>query len=183
MRISIDPNRVWCFLDKSFARAKSQDFLVSWWSVCSCRKKNFHLNECDLEDLVLETIQVNTPDRSAMLDVTDSIARKVQESGIRSGLCVIYVPHTTAGVTINEGADPAVVEDILTTLEQLIPWQGQYRHVEGNSAAHVKAALMGTAVQVIVDSGRLALGTWQRIFLCEFDGPRTRKLRIKLIQG
>jgi secondary thiamine-phosphate synthase enzyme len=132
---------------------------------------------------VLETIQVNTPDHSAMVDVTDSIARQVQESGIRSGLCVIYVPHTTAGVTVNEGADPAVVEDILTTLDTLIPWHGQYRHAEGNSAAHVKAALMGTSVQVIIDNGRLALGTWQRIFLCEFDGPRTRKLRITLIQG
>lgn len=132
---------------------------------------------------MLETIQVNTPDHSVMLDVTDAIARKVQESAIRSGLCLIYIPHTTAGVTINEGADPAVVDDILATLEHLIPWKGQYRHLEGNSAAHVKAALMGASAQVIIDNGRLALGTWQRIFLCEFDGPRTRKLRIKLMEG
>jgi secondary thiamine-phosphate synthase enzyme len=131
---------------------------------------------------VLETIQVNTPDHSVMVDVTDAVARKVQESGIRNGLCLVYVPHTTAGITINEGADPAVQEDILSTLERLVPWKGPYRHLEGNSAAHVKASLMGSSVQVIIDNGRLVLGTWQRIFLCEFDGPRTRKIRIKILK-
>jgi secondary thiamine-phosphate synthase enzyme len=130
-----------------------------------------------------ETIQVNTPDRSAALDVTDLVVRQVLESGVRSGLCLVYVPHTTAGVTINEGADPAVMEDVLATLEKLVPWRSNYRHLEGNSAAHVKAAMVGTSVQVIIDNGRLALGTWQRIFLCEFDGPRTRKIRVKFVDG
>jgi secondary thiamine-phosphate synthase enzyme len=130
---------------------------------------------------MLETIQVNTPDRNAMVDVTEAIGRKVQENGLRSGLCVVCVPHTTAGITINEGADPAVLEDMLAVLERLVPWGGPYRHMEGNSAAHVKASLMGSSVQVIIDSGRLLLGTWQRVFLCEFDGPRTRKVRIKLV--
>jgi secondary thiamine-phosphate synthase enzyme len=131
---------------------------------------------------MLETIQVNTPDHSVMVDITDLIVRKVQESDVRDGLCVVYVPHTTAGITINEGADPAVVEDILGALDRLVPWKGPYRHMEGNSAAHVKASLMGNSVQIIIDGGRLALGTWERIFLCEFDGPRTRKLRIQIMQ-
>jgi secondary thiamine-phosphate synthase enzyme len=131
---------------------------------------------------MLETIQVNTPDHSVMVDITDLIIRKVQESDVRSGLCVVYVPHTTAGITINEGADPAVVEDILAALDRLVPWKGPYRHMEGNTAAHVKASLMGNSTKIIIDNGRLALGTWERIFLCEFDGPRTRKLRIQLIQ-
>jgi secondary thiamine-phosphate synthase enzyme len=130
---------------------------------------------------VLETIQVNTPDHSVMVDVTDAVARKVQESGIRNGLCLVYVPHTTAGITINEGADPAVQEDILSTLERLVPWKGPYRHLEGNSAAHVKASLMGTSVQVIVDNTHLVLGTWQRIFLCEFDGSRSRRIHIEIL--
>lgn len=130
---------------------------------------------------MLETIQVNTPDHSVMVDITDLIVRKVQESDVRDGLCVVYVPHTTAGITINEGADPAVVEDILGALDRLVPWKGPYRHMEGNSAAHVKASLMGNSVQIIIDGGRLALGTWERIFLCEFDGPRTRKLRIQIM--
>jgi secondary thiamine-phosphate synthase enzyme len=130
---------------------------------------------------VLETIQINTPDHSVMVDITEHVVRKVQESGLRSGLCVVYVPHTTAGVTINEGADPAVQEDILNTLERLVPWKGSYRHMEGNSAAHVKASLMGNSAHVIIDNGRLALGTWERIFLCEFDGPRTRKIRIQFV--
>ena len=130
---------------------------------------------------MLETIQVNTPDHSVMLDITDLIIRKVQECDVRNGLCVVYVPHTTAGITINEGADPAVVEDILGALDRLVPWKGPYRHMEGNSAAHVKASLMGNSTQIIIDNGRLALGTWERIFLCEFDGPRTRKLRIQIM--
>ncbi len=130
---------------------------------------------------MLGTIQVNTPDRSVMVDVTDSIALQIQESGFRNGLCVAFVAHTTAGITINEGADPAVLEDVLDTLARLVPWKGPYRHMEGNSAAHVMASLMGSSVQVIVEDGRLVLGTWQRIFLCEFDGPRTRKIRIKLM--
>lgn len=130
---------------------------------------------------MLETVQVNTSDHAVMVDITDIVARKVQESGVRSGLCVVYVPHTTAGVMVNEGADPAVMQDFLNMLERLVPWRADYRHSEGNSAAHIKAALLGGSTQIIIEAGRLMLGTWERIFLCEFDGPRTRKIRIKLM--
>jgi secondary thiamine-phosphate synthase enzyme len=130
---------------------------------------------------MLETVQVNTPDHAVMVDVTDLISRKVQESGVRSGLCVVYIPHTTAGIMVNEGADPAVMEDVLSTLERVVPWKNNYRHAEGNAAAHIKAILTGGSVHIIIDNGRLILGTWERIFLCEFDGPRTRKIRIKIM--
>lgn len=130
---------------------------------------------------MLETIQVNTPDHSVTIDVTDFVSRKVEESGVRSGLCVVYVPHTTAGIMVNEGADPAVMDDVMVTLDKLVPWRGGYKHTEGNSAAHIKAILVGGSVQIIIDNGRLMLGTWERIFLCEFDGPRTRKIRIKIL--
>ncbi len=129
------------------------------------------------------TIQVKTPGRSAMIDVTDRVAEKVRESGIRSGLCVVYVPHTTAGIMVNEGADPDVASDILDALEKLVPRQAAYRHTEGNSAAHIKAALVGGSVHLIVEAGAPVLGTWERIFFCEFDGPRTRKLHVKVIAG
>ena len=131
---------------------------------------------------MLETIQVNTPDHAAMVDVTDLIARKVKDRGVKSGLCVVYMPHTTAGVTVNEGADPAVAQDILDTLAKMVPWRGEYQHTEGNAAAQVKALLVGSSSSIIIDNGRLLLGTWQRIFLCEFDGPRTRKIRIKILE-
>jgi secondary thiamine-phosphate synthase enzyme len=131
---------------------------------------------------MLETIQVNTPDHCVMVDVTDLIGRQVQESGVRSGLCVVYVPHTTAGIMVNEGADPAVMDDVMNTLDKLVPWRGGYKHTEGNSAAHIKTILVGGSTHIIIDNGRLVLGTWERIFLCEFDGPRTRKIRIKLMR-
>lgn len=130
---------------------------------------------------MVETIQIKTQDRSAMVDVTDLIARKVQESGIKSGLCLIHVPHTTAGILVNEGADPAVMEDILNFLDQKIPWRAGYKHSEGNSAAHIKAALTGARTFLMIDHGRLVLGTWERIFFCEFDGPRTRKIYLQIL--
>jgi len=130
---------------------------------------------------MLETIQVNTPDHSAMVDITDMVARTVQESGVKSGICVVYVPHTTAGVVVNEGADPAVMEDVMDALGQLVPWRGRYKHAEGNSAAHIKAILVGGSEHLIIENGRLLLGTWEHIFLLEFDGPRTRKIRIKIM--
>lgn len=130
---------------------------------------------------MLETMQVNTPDRSAAVDITNLVARKVQDSGVRSGICLVYIPHTTAGVTVNEGADPAVMEDVLNSLDKLAPWRAGYKHAEGNSAAHIKAILVGGSAQIIIENGRLLLGTWEHIFLCEFDGPRTRKIRIKVI--
>ncbi|MGV8075619.1 MAG: secondary thiamine-phosphate synthase enzyme YjbQ [Syntrophobacteraceae bacterium] len=132
---------------------------------------------------MLETIKVETPDHSATVDITDFISRKVKDSAVRNGFCVVYVPHTTAGIMINEGADPDVMDDVLTTLDKLAPWRGGYKHAEGNSAAHIKAILVGGSVQIIIDDGRLKLGTWERVFLCEFDGPRTRQIHIKIISG
>jgi len=130
---------------------------------------------------MVQTIQVNTPDHSAAVDITELVSRKVRDSKVRSGLCIVYVPHTTAGVTVNEGADPAVMDDIISSLDNLVPWRAGYKHTEGNSAAHIKAVLVGGSAHIIIDSGRLLLGTWEHIFLCEFDGPRTRKIRIKII--
>jgi secondary thiamine-phosphate synthase enzyme len=105
----------------------------------------------------------------------------VVREGVSDGLAVIFVPHTTAGITINEGADPHVQEDFLRTINQVIPFKGAYRHSEGNSPAHIKTSLVGPSLTVIIESGRLVLGTWQSIFFCEFDGPRTRKVLIKFM--
>jgi secondary thiamine-phosphate synthase enzyme len=130
---------------------------------------------------MLETIKIDTPSRSAMVDITELISRKIQESGIKSGLCLLHVPHTTAGIMVNEGADPAVMEDVLNTLDKLVPWRAGYTHSEGNSAAHIKAVLVGGRTSLIVDNGQLLLGTWERVFLCESDGPRTRKICVKIM--
>jgi len=115
-----------------------------------------------------------------MIDITSSIQKEVSRSGIKEGVCVVYVPHTTAGITINEGADPSVCHDIVTKLSDLVPSDAGYSHIEGNSDSHIKASLMGSSVSVILEDGRLVLGTWQRIFFCEFDGPRSRKVLIKI---
>jgi len=131
---------------------------------------------------MIDTIQLGTPDRTALLDITDLVAGKVREREVADGLCIVYVPHTTAGVMINEGADPAVMQDVANTLEKLVPWKAAYLHGEGNSAAHIKSILVGGSVQVLVEGGRLLLGTWERIFLCEFDGPRTRKIHVKVLR-
>jgi secondary thiamine-phosphate synthase enzyme len=132
---------------------------------------------------MLETIQVNTPDHCVAVDITELLSRKVQESGIQSGICIVYVPHTTAGIFVNEGADPAVVDDVMEALERLVPWRAGYKHAEGNSAAHIRSILVGGSSHLIVENGRLLLGTWERVFLCEFDGPRTRKIRVKILSG
>ncbi|MBI5584829.1 MAG: YjbQ family protein [Deltaproteobacteria bacterium] len=127
------------------------------------------------------TLTLNTTRRTEFLDITQEVERALPRPGMEDGLVFIYVPHTTAGVTINEGADPSVAEDILGALNRLIPLQGDYRHLEGNSAAHIKAGLLGSSVLVAVEKGRLVLGTWQAIFFCEFDGPRTRKVLLKTV--
>jgi len=129
----------------------------------------------------MKVFQVKTSARSAAVDVTDEVQRAVSDMKLVKGLCFVYVPHTTAGITINEGADPHVMEDVLNTLDNLIPWRGNYKHTEGNSAAHIKTSLIGSGVHVFVEQGRLVLGTWQRIFLCEFDGPRTRKVHVHCV--
>ena len=118
-----------------------------------------------------------------MLDIADKVKRIVKESGIKEGICYVYVSHTTAGITINEGADPDVVRDITATLEKIVPYDGNYRHSEGNSAAHIKASLVGSSNSVPIEKGELLLGRWQGIFFCEFDGPRSRKVILKLIEG
>ena len=127
------------------------------------------------------TITLKTSSRIQFLDITSEIRRTIAESGLKDGTALVYVPHTTAGITINEAADPSVVSDINRKLSQLIPVEESYRHTEGNSDAHIKASLMGSSIHVIVSGGKLVLGEWQGIFFCEFDGPRTRKTLVKTI--
>ena len=129
----------------------------------------------------MESFTVRTSSRTDLKDITGEVASVVGKSGLAEGACVVYVPHTTAGVTINENADPAVREDIASALERVVPWNGPYRHMEGNAAAHVKASMMGFSAMVPVEGGRLVLGTWQGIYFCEFDGPRTRKVHVTLL--
>ncbi len=128
-------------------------------------------------------LEIGTSSRTQALDVTDRVESAVRGSKVDEGICVICVPHTTAGIMINEGADPDVVEDIMAKLEKLVPWGNSYRHAEGNSAAHIKSSLLGHSVTLAIRDGRLSLGTWQAIFFCEFDGPRRRRLEINIIKG
>jgi len=124
----------------------------------------------------VETFELRTGARTEMLDITSQVDAVVARSGVAEGLCCVYVPHTTAGVTVNENADPSVRHDVLRELNKIVPFDDAYTHAEGNSAAHIKASLMGSSVTVPVSGGRLALGTWQGIFFCEFDGPRARRV-------
>ena len=126
-------------------------------------------------------IAVKSGSRSEMIDITSSIQHEVTRSGVHEGICLVYVPHTTAGVTINEGADPSVCDDIINKLNGLVPGSEGYRHIEGNSDSHIKASLMGSSVSVIIEDNSLVLGTWQKIFFCEFDGPRSRQIIIKTL--
>ncbi len=121
---------------------------------------------------------ITTRFRSELVDITEQVRREIFSSGIRSGLCHVFTLHTTAGLTINENADPDVRADIIDALNRLVPWKGDYRHTEGNSAAHIKALMAGSSVTIPVDEGRLVLGTWQCIYFCEFDGPRTRTVTV-----
>ncbi|MEN6519554.1 MAG: secondary thiamine-phosphate synthase enzyme YjbQ [Armatimonadota bacterium] len=126
----------------------------------------------------MTSFTVKTNRRVEFIDITDRVAQAIRESGVTDGVATVFVPHTTAGVTINENADPSVVRDIL--LDRLVPADGDYTHSEGNSDAHIKASMMGFSLQVIVENGRPALGTWQGIYFTEFDGPRSRKVWVKL---
>jgi secondary thiamine-phosphate synthase enzyme len=123
---------------------------------------------------------ISTRERACLVDITGEVERVVGASGVTEGLCTVFVPHTTAGVTINENADPSVRHDILSKLAEFAPQHGHYRHSEGNADAHIKASLVGSSVQVPVRQGRLAFGTWQGIFLCEFDGPRPRRIWVTI---
>jgi len=130
---------------------------------------------------MFETFSVNTPQRVCMIGMGEEVASIVKKSGVKNGICVVFIPHTTAAVTINEGADPAVVSDITDTLNQLIPYRKDYSHMEGNSDSHRKTTLTGPSEHIIIKDGKLLLGTWQRIFFCEFDGPRNRQVYVKVM--
>ena len=130
---------------------------------------------------MLIKLSVRTTKHTQMADITGMIRKVVEESGVREGICTVFVPHTTAAVTINENADPDVVRDLTAELGKIVPWEDGYRHLEGNSAAHLKASLIGFSEQIIVDEGKLVLGTWQGIWFCEFDGPRSRSVYVKLM--
>lgn len=126
----------------------------------------------------MQSISVRTDRHTQFLDITAQIRKALPELNVQNGVVTVFVPHTTAGVTINENADPDVAADIEEALERAVPWQAKYRHAEGNAAAHVKASIMGSSIRLIVENGRLQLGTWQAVYFCEFDGPRTRKVWI-----
>jgi secondary thiamine-phosphate synthase enzyme len=132
---------------------------------------------------MIHTLSVPTSRRIEMVDITGQIQELVRQSGVTEGVCHIFSAHTTAGLTINENADPSVAADILMVLNRIISEKEAYRHLEGNSPAHIKASLMGPQLTVLVSRGSLLLGTWQGVYLSEFDGPRTRKVHIKIMAG
>lgn len=131
----------------------------------------------------MKPFTIQTRARTDFINIDTHVAEIVRETGLKDGVVTVFVPHTTAGVTINENADPDVVADLERVLDRLVPWNGGYSHAEGNTAAHAKASMMGSSAQVIVAGGQLQLGTWQSLYFCEFDGPRTRKVWVKGISG
>ena len=128
----------------------------------------------------MHEFKVSSSSRSELIDITGQVQEAVRDSGIDDGVCLVFVPHTTAAVTINEGADPAVRRDIVAELDKIIPWNDGYAHAEGNSAAHIKTSLFGSSESILVEGGRLLLGTWQSVYFCEFDGPRHRKVYVRV---
>ena len=132
---------------------------------------------------MIQTFQVRTSKKTEFIDITRSVQEVVKRTGVEEGICFIFIPHTTAAITINENADPSVSQDILMELDKLVPFQDRYQHIEGNSPSHIKASLIGCSQTVLVESGKLALGTWQGIFFCEFDGPRNRKVHVKVMKA
>lgn len=131
-----------------------------------------------------DRFDVATPGRDGMVGITAQVQRIVDAAGAADGYALVLVPHTTAGVTINENADPDVVHDVLAQLDEMVPWeQPFYKHGEGNSAAHVKASMMGSSVQILIRAGKMVLGTWQGVYLCEFDGPRTRHVDVAIVHA
>jgi secondary thiamine-phosphate synthase enzyme len=129
---------------------------------------------------MLRNINIKTKSRNEFVDITAEIQSVIDESGVKNGVCYVYIPHTTAGVTINEGADPSVARDIQNTLSRLVPHSGHYLHIEGNSDAHINTTLVGSSQTIIIEGGRPLLGTWQSVFFCEFDGPRHRRVSVKV---
>jgi secondary thiamine-phosphate synthase enzyme len=132
--------------------------------------------------MMMQTFQVRTSTQTEFIDITRSVQEAVKKTGVEDGICIIFIPHTTAAVTINENADPSVVQDIVMELNKMIPFKDQYHHMEGNSPAHIKTSLVGCSQIVFIESGKLVLGTWQGIFFCEFDGPRNRKVYVKMMK-
>ena len=131
----------------------------------------------------MKELVVKTSGHTEFVEITEQVQRVVDDSGVKEGVCTVFVPHTTAGITINENADPDVVSDMIYALDKAAPWKdSHYRHGEGNTAAHMKSSMMGHSVQVFVRGGKLQFGTWQGIFLCEFDGPRTRKVWVSVVE-
>lgn len=131
----------------------------------------------------LYTFGVKTDQHTAMIDITRQVQTIVKESKVRQGICIVFVPHTTAAVTINENADPDVVRDFMMEMNKIVPLSDGYHHSEGNSAAHIKSSMMGFSETIIIEEGRLVLGTWQGIYFMEYDGPRIRKVNVKIIEG
>ncbi|MBM4278628.1 MAG: YjbQ family protein [Deltaproteobacteria bacterium] len=132
---------------------------------------------------MIQTLQVRSSKQTELIDITRPVVEAVQKTGMTEGLCVIFIPHTTAAVTINENADPSVPRDILMELNKVVPFEDRYQHSEGNSAAHIKSSLVGCSRTLFIESGKLLLGTWQGIFFCEFDGPRSRQVHVKVVKG
>lgn len=131
--------------------------------------------------MITKEIQVKTKTRNDLVDITTQVEKVVEESGVSEGICVLAVPHTTAAVTVNENADPSVKADIIAKLSELVPTGDRYQHLEGNADAHIKATIVGPSEALLVKGGRLSLGTWQGVFFCEFDGPRTRRVLIRVL--
>ena len=130
----------------------------------------------------MEELNVSTKERNELIDITLEVKKIVKKSGIKEGICVVYCPHTTAGITINEGADPDVKRDILTWLNKLVPENNNFRHSEGNSDSHIKSSLIGASETLLIKQGNLVLGTWQNLYFAEFDGPRERKVIVKIVE-
>jgi len=135
------------------------------------------------ENSMLEKLGVKTSKQVELIDITRQVKEVIAKTGVSNGICVVFVPHTTAGVTINENADPDVIRDIIESINKTVPFDATYKHIEGNSPAHIKSSLFSSDLTVIIDNGVLSLGVWQGIFFCEFDGPRNRKLFVKVLEG
>lgn len=131
----------------------------------------------------MKTIEISSRGPTELIDVTKEVRRVIRDSGVRSGVVFLFVPHTTAAVTINENADPDVVRDMIMELDKIVPLNGDYQHGEGNSAAHIKSTLVGAGETLLIENGEPVLGAWQGIYFCEFDGPRRRKLHLKVMEG
>lgn len=131
----------------------------------------------------MEKLKVESRERTDMIDITEDVKEIVRRSGVKSGICLLFIPHTTGAVTITEFSDPNVMKDILTSVNNLVPFENNYKHEEGNSAAHIKSSLFNFSLEMIVDEGELVIGGYQGIFFCEFDGPRNRQVFIKIMEG